>query len=459
MANQTLIAESIAAFAASLERERIPPEIWQRAKLLTLDAIGVAFASSGYDFALKARAALTAFGRGDTQVIGMPDKLALRDAVLLNGVLVHGLDYDDTYLPGSVHLTASCVPAALGMAAHVGASGREFMLATLLGLEIGARLGRAGNGGFLRAGFHATGILGAFACSIVAGRLLKLDREQLAMAQGIALSTASGTMQPIEDGAWTKRMHPGWAAAGGITSAMLAREGFIGPRAPYEGQFGLFPCFLGAHAPGANPSAVSDGLGTRWEFVRSSIKLFPACHQTHAFMNAALKLGRAHAIDPQQVETIKTMVAEPAIPVICEPLASKRRPDSSYAAQFSLPYTIACCLTRGKFGLPDLEAASYTDPALRALAQKVSYEIDPNPGFPKFRSGEVHVMMKNGATFQCREQIVPDDPAPAEAIIGKFMNNAQLRMTADRAARIRDSILDVESLENTRSLASSLAGV
>src|SRR5450759_3238264 len=133
MANQALISETIAAFAASLEPAQIPPEIWQRAKLLTLDAIGVAFASSGCDFARKTRAALTAFGRGESQVIGMPDTLGLRDAVLLNSVLVHGLDYDDTYLPGSVHLTASCVPAALGMAAHVGASGRDFMLANMLG--------------------------------------------------------------------------------------------------------------------------------------------------------------------------------------------------------------------------------------------------------------------------------------------------------------------------------------
>ncbi len=458
MANQASISETIAAFAASLEPAQIPPEIWQRAKLLTLDAIGVAFASSGCDFARKTRAALTAFGRGESQVIGMPDTLGLRDAVLLNSVLVHGLDYDDTYLPGSVHLTASCVPAALGMAAHVGASGRDFMLANLLGLEIGARLGIAGNGGFLRAGFHATSILGAFACTIIAGRLLKLDRNQIAMAQGIALSTASGTMQPMEDGSWTKRIHPGWAAAGGITAAMLAREGFVGPRAPYEGRFGLFPCFLGTHASVANPSAVSDGLGTRWEFVRSSIKLFPACHQAHAFMNAALKLARANSIDPDQVGSIHTLIAEPAIPLICEPLESKRRPESSYAAQFSLPYAIACCLIRGKFGLPELEEASYTDPALRALAQKVSYEVDPNPGFPKFRSGEVHIRMKSGAQFQCREQVVPDEPAPEAAIVEKFMNNAQLCMTAARAAKIREMILRIEAVENTRDFASNLAG-
>lgn len=458
MANDRMISDRLAAFADGLEQSQIPPEVWRRAKLLTLDAIGAAYAASNCDFAQKTRAALSALGSGEAQVIGMPVKLALRDAVMLNSVMVHGLDYDDTYLPGSVHLTASCVPTALGMAAHAGASGRDFMLATLLGLEIDARLGLAGNGGFLRAGFHATSILGTFACALIAGKLLKLDRKQLAMAQGIALSTASGNMQPMEDGSWTKRMHPGWAAAGGITAAMLAREGFVGPKAPYEGRFGLYPCFLGKHAAAANPQSVDDEIGKRWEFIRSSVKLFPACHQAHAFMNATLKLSRAHAIDPDQVESIHALIAEPAVPLICEPLESKRKPDSSYGAQFSLPYAIACCLKRGRFGLPELEESAYTDPALRALAQRMTYAIDPDPGFPKFRSGEVHIKMKNGVEYKCREQVVPDEPAPEAAIVEKFMNNAQLCMPAARAEKISGMILNVETLDNTRALAAQLAG-
>ena len=130
MANDLMISDRLAAFADTLQQSQIPPEVWRRAKLLTLDAIGAAYAASRCDFAQKTRAALSALGSGESQVIGMTAKLALRDAVMLNSVMVHGLDYDDTYLPGSVHLTASCVPTALGMAAHTGASGRDFMLAT-----------------------------------------------------------------------------------------------------------------------------------------------------------------------------------------------------------------------------------------------------------------------------------------------------------------------------------------
>jgi 2-methylcitrate dehydratase PrpD len=151
-------------------------------------------------------------------------------------------------------------------------------------------------------------------------------------------------------------------------------------------------------------------------------------------------------------------IAEPAVPLICEPLAAKRRPDSSYAAQFSLPYGIACCLTRGRFGLAELEQSSYSNAALLALAQKMDYEIDADSGFPKFRSGEVIVNLKDGRKLSKRESIQPDEPATDEAILEKFMATATSVMSAARAHRIRTAILDIEGLEDTRTLTRMLAG-
>ncbi|MGZ5257364.1 MAG: MmgE/PrpD family protein, partial [Burkholderiales bacterium] len=127
------------------------------------------------------------------------------------------------------------------------------------------------------------------------------------------------------------------------------------------------------------------------------------------------------------------------------------KPDSSYAAQFSLPYGIACCLTRGGFGLNELESASYSDPALIALAHKVDYEIDPNSGFPKFRSGEVIVNTTDGRTLSKRENILPDEPATDEQILAKFMDSTTSAMSVARARRIRDAILDIEKVEDLRS--------
>jgi 2-methylcitrate dehydratase PrpD len=285
-----------------------------------------------------------------------------------------------------------------------------------------------------------------------------LNAQQLTMAQGIALSTASGNMQPMQDGSWTKRMHPGWAGVAAITSTMLAKHGFIGPSETYEGRFGLFPHFLGEHFKQADLGAILRNVGEKWEFPRASIKLYPACHQSHAFMIATRKLVQEQPIKADDIESILTLVTEPAVPLICEPAAAKRAPDSSYGAQFSLPYAVACCIIRNRFGLDELEEPSYTDPALLKLAAKVSYQIDPNSGFPKFRSGEVIVRMKNGTVYSKRESVLPDEPASESEIVDKFMINVEPVMNKARAEKIRDMLLNLEKLADARMLTALLSG-
>ena len=239
------IAVSLAAFAEALEFDAIPEQIRMRAKLLILDAVGIALASTRYEFAHRTLSAARELGEGTSDVIGFSAKLGLRDAILLNGVLVHGLDFDDTHGRGVIHATASCFPAALGIAAKYNASGRDFLTAYVLGMEVATRLGSVAKGGFHQVGFHPTGLVGTFGCALIAGKLQGQTAEQLAMAQGVALSTASGSLEFLEDGTWTKRMHPGWAGVAGLTAATLARHGFSGPKAVYEGRFGLFKSHLG----------------------------------------------------------------------------------------------------------------------------------------------------------------------------------------------------------------------
>ena len=273
---------------------------------------------------------------------------------------------------------------------------------------------------------------------------MKLDAAQHTLAQGIALSMTSGTLQPLQEGSWTKRLHPGWAGASGITAAAFARAGYVGPAQAYEGHFGLYGCFLGEHKASAQPQAVIEGLGDTWEFTRTSIKLFPACHQLHAFMNCAIKLSKEQAFTADNVESVRTLIADAAVPLVCEPLASKLKPASSYAAQFSLPYSVACAMVRGRFGLNEIEAPSYTDDELLKLANKVSYEIDPNPGFPKSRSGEVIVKMKDGRELRHRDNILPDEPASAESIVAKFMQNTDGILPRARAEQVREAVLGLE---------------
>lgn len=453
------VSQQLAAFATRLRPEDLPAAVRERAAHLALDALGIALASSRGDFARTALAGLQAMGeRGESAVVGMGATLPLRDAILMNGLLVHGLDYDDTYLPGSIHLCATSVPAAFGVAAHRHASGRELLAALVLGLEAGARISRAGRGNIHKAGFHPTSVCGAFSASLVAGRLLGLDAQALVRAQGIALATASGTVQPMQDGTWTKRFHPGWAAASGVVAAHLAQAGYTGPAVAYEGRFGFYNVFLGALAAEAQPAEIAQGLGEHWEFPSASIKLYPACHHIHAFVNAAraIRAQLGGTLRVEDVESVHTLVAEVAVPLVCEPAAEKFAPASDYIAQFSLQFAVACGLLRGGFGLGELEPAVRADPALVALARKVTYAVDPASGFPKSRTGEVIVRLRDGRELRVRNEILPQEPASNREIVDKFMANAGLALPADRARALCEQVLALERQPDAAALMQAL---
>ena len=285
----------------------------------------------------------------------------------MNGVLVHGLDYDDTHVPGIVHTSASSFPLALGLAAHLDRSGRELLAAYVLGVETSARLGSVAKGGFHQTGFHPTGLIGAFGCTLAAGFLYGMSAAQLKMAQGIALSLASGSLEFLEDGAWTKRVHPGWAGVAGITAASLARRGFVGPGAAYEGRFGLFRSYLGAASTQCDYSLATRGLGDIWEVVNVAVKPYPACHFVHACTDAAIAL-RAKGVRAGDIAHVLASVPQEVIKTVCEPVANKKRPANSYDAKFSIPYAIATSFVRGKFGLAELEDAALRDPDVLSLA-------------------------------------------------------------------------------------------
>lgn len=456
------ISARLARFAGELRTEDIPVSVIERAKYLILDAVGIAWASTHFDFAHRTLSALTELsaGQGSTPVIGLPHRLQARDAMLANGLLVHGLDFDDTHAAGVIHATASCFPSALGVAALADFDGRALLTAYVAGMEVSARLGAVAKGGFHQVGFHPTGLIGTFGCALIAGRLLGLTGKQLQDAQGISLSVASGSLEFLQDGAWTKRMHPGWAAVAGYTAATMARHGFAGPRQPYEGRFGLFPSHLGVLMEKADLSLATQGLGSKWELPLVSVKPIPACHFTHASADAAAVLGEKHGLTTSQIESVRVLVPAEVVKTVCEPVATKQRPQNSYDAQFSIPYTVATGLLRGSFGLQHLEEAALQDADVIALAHKVKYEVDPNSPFPKYYSGEVIVTTTDGRELRHREEInrgASDRPLSAAEIEKKFMGNATLVTSVARAQQLLETVLSLDRAPSARAIALALA--
>lgn len=452
------MSRRVAAFARAAKDRPIPVAVRQRASHLMLDGVGVALAASTYDFARPTLDALHAMGgAGSAAVIGSARRLAPRDAAFANGVLVHGIDYDDTHMGSVTHTTAALLPATLAVAQHRGCSGAEMLTAFILGTEVAARIG-AVRGGFHETGFHPTGVVGAFAAAVAAGTLLGLDEERLAQAQGIVLSFASGTFEFLEDGSWTKRLHPGWAAAAGITAAYLAQSGFRGVDSPYEGRFGLYATHLRTSATLDDVAVAMSTLGQTWETAEVAVKPFPACHFTHACADAAIRLHE-RGVRAERATRVRVRVPAGVVNIVCEPHALKLRPKTAYDAQFSIPYVVATALLRGRFGLAELQDSALRDPQVLALAERVFHEVDTEAEFPRYYSGEVVVDLEGGTSEQAGDRVnrgSAERPLSAADIYAKFADNTK-GIDGARAGAIQDAVLGLERAVDTSELTALLA--
>jgi 2-methylcitrate dehydratase PrpD len=440
-------ALAIAQFVAELRYDDIPAAVRERARIQMLDGLGVGLASNVYPFADKAIAGLRALGgEGGCTVLGRRERLPVRDAALANGILIHGLDFDDTHLASIVHASAAALPAALSLAEALDLHGRDLLTTYVAGMEVAIRLGAAVKGGFHHAGFHATGIVSHFSAALVAGKLLKLTQDQLVSAQGIAASSASGVQVFLEEGAWTKRFHPGWGAVAGITAAHLAQHGFVGPSRPYEGKFGLFETHLHDGAAAVDVASLGAGLRERWHLSDTAIKPYPVCHFIHGAAEAAIGL-HAELPMPQAIARIRVLLPAPTLPVVAEPAVDKKRPQTDYAAKFSAPFVVATCLVHGRFGLAELQPEALKDPAVLALCERTDCASDPETAFPTYFSGGVELELTDGRRL-CRHVRINSGAGERALSIDeasdKFAAAAGMLLSVDRARKARDAILSID---------------
>ncbi|MCE3556000.1 MmgE/PrpD family protein [Pseudonocardia sp. RS11V-5] len=436
------LAGRVGDFAARAALSDVPAEVVERARHLILDAVGLAFASTAYDFPAVALEALSAFGGGTHPVLGMRDRLSPRDAAVLNGVLIHGMDFDDTHIPAVTHVSAAALPAAISAAVSRGATTEDLLLAYILGVEVSARVGMGGAGGFHDVGFHPTAVAGAFGASVAAGKIAGLDADGLAAAQGVVGSMSAGLLEFLADGAWTKRLHPGWAAMSGLTAASFAKAGWSGPPAVYEGRFGLYNTHLAGRE--THPEAVGEALGETWELVRTAVKPYPICHFIHAFADSVLLLRPE--IGETGISEIRCAIHPVPGKVVCEPAEAKWAPRDEYDAKFSLPFVVAASLTRGRFTLAELEDDALGDTAILDLAQKVRVSEDPDSAFPAAYSGAVEIELADGRVLRHREQVNrghDERPLTNDEVVAKFRETIGRVADAATTDRVLNAVLSL----------------
>jgi len=449
------LALQLGRFAEATSFDRLPTEVVDSVKLRVLDIVGICLAAAERGLADGVTELVAEEGgRPVATVVAADLRCSMAQAAFVNGTLAHSLDFDDTHLRSVLHPSASVIPAVLAVAEARGRSGAEAIAAAAAGIEITVRVGLgglvAGEGNvFFERGWHATSICGTLGSTAAAGKLLGLDAAGIAHALGIAASFAGGLLEGNRVGGTVKRLHCGWAANAGITAALLATRGFTGPRTVLEGRFGLFSAFLGGHA---DPAAVVDGLGDRWELPDIAFKPYPANHYTHAAIDAALTLRRVPGVTPASIRRIELGTSAAELRTIGEPREEKIRPRSGYHAQFSGPFTVATALSGGG-GLgvyfDDFSDERARDPELLALAAKVETFVDPacDRAFPQTFPAIVRVHLADGRILEERVMYPRgsrENPLSVADLRRKFALNASGLLSAERVDGLADVILALD---------------
>lgn len=431
-------AETFADWALELRAADVPEDVRHAACRHLLDGLGCAVAAARTDAAPYA-SALAAGERGGATIVGLGHRVPAHVAALANGTLVHALDFDDTHTEALVHATAAVLPAAFAVGEQAGASGEDVLAACVAAYETVVRLGAAVRHGFHGRGFHATSVCGVFAAALASAKLMNLSAAQTVSALGVAGSAAAGSLEFLATGSSTKQLHPGLAGMNGVVAARLAAAGAEGPASIFEGSNGLFRAYLGAEVSAGD---LTDGLGSRWETSRITIKPYPACQLSHAALDAASVL-RGQVGDLEDVREIRVSLPAESIAIVCEPFEAKLRPRTPYEAKFSLQYSIASLLVDGSLGLEAFSPGSLERPAVLELARRVVVVERPHDGAPADAPGVVDFVLATGAVrgFRVeRSRGGPDWPPSDDELVAKFTAN----VGSDRAASVAKRMLNLE---------------
>ncbi|MCW5236829.1 MmgE/PrpD family protein [Verminephrobacter eiseniae] len=411
----------LAAFAAGLHLNDIPPSVLRRIEDLLVDWFGSAVAGHGArPVASIARFAL-AMGpaTGPGEVIARRASTSPHAAAMINAAASHVAEQDDVHNGSVFHPATVVFPPALAVAQAIGASGQELLLACVAGYEVGIRVGEFLGRTHYKV-FHTTGTAGTLAAAAAVGRLLRLDAAQMRHALGSAGTQSAGLWEFLRTAADSKQLHTAHAAGAGLMAAYLAKDGFTGAADILQGPQGM----AAGMTQDARPESLTDGLGSRWATAETSFKYHACCRHTHPAADALLQVMRQHQLQAQDLARVVAHVHQGAIDVLGPVL----QPATVHQSKFSMGTVLALAAQYGQAGLGEFDA-HFLSAATQALRDKVEMALDAevDSAYPRRWIGKVTVHTRDGRVLNGRVDEPKGDP-------GNSLSRAEISAKALRLA-------------------------
>lgn len=450
-------SETLAGYITNLFFKQFSPDVVHITKKAVLDLIGVAAVGSTTPWAKATIKVVKKLGGNDATYIGGSKKISAPHAALANGTMAHSHDYDDVHNSSATHPGAAVIPAALAAAESIGATGKELIEGIVAGYEVMIRLSEAlSPESHYKRGFHPTATCGTFGATAAAGRVLGLKEKAMTDALGISGSSAAGLLEFLSDGAMTKRFHPGKAAQLGLMAALLAQQGFTGPKTVFEGRDGV----LRAYSDNQVPNKLVNDLGKGYKILEDSFKPYACCRCCHSQIDAFLSILNDNNLKPDNISAITAKSNTWSARIVSEPKEKKYVPKEMLEAQMSLPYCLAVAAYTGKATLKEFEPKMIADVQVLEFARRVDPIVDPqlddfNKTNPNSIPAIVEVTTKDGAFYSKRVDYAlgdPENPMSWEDLRAKFVSNATCIFSKDRTANIEKTINKLEKLQNVSEL-------
>ncbi|MFC1929334.1 MmgE/PrpD family protein [Chloroflexota bacterium] len=425
--------DAVVAFAANLANigyEDIPAEVAEVTKMSILDAMGVSLAVSSMVPSCKSLAELVKEmgGKKESTIIGYGGKVPCHMAAFVNATLAHALNYEDHHV--SIKVGCTVFPAAFATAERVGAvTGKEFITAYALSMDLECRLARAiwlveKPCDWIVYGWVLVQMFGYFGAAAAAGRLLRLDENQLVNAFGLAYSQVAGSQQVFMEGG-DKAIFPAFPASAGVISALMAQKSIAGPQESLEGKAGLYKLYFQGEYDSAS---LTRDLGKSFQTV--GFQQFPCCVFTHTPIELALRMAKEYKIRPQDIDTI-TVFGGDKIRNLCQPLEIRRNPRTMSEAQFSIPFTVATAIAKGKPRIEHFTSDGIKDPEILYLSNRVSSQLDlefePQSG-TGVQPAKIEIKLTDGRILRSEQRDLryghPQRPISKGELIEKFRDCA-----------------------------------
>lgn len=441
----------LAAFCEKTTFADLPQDVVKIAKQTILDTLGCAVGthSDEPEKPVVINKVVKDLGavNSDATVICGKMKASAPFAALANGVICHGIDFDDTHAEALTHTSAVIVPAALATAEEAGGSGQDFIVSFVLGFEVAVRVGMAVMPTHYDY-WHSTATNGTFGAAAAAGKNYGFSAEQYLNAFGFSGTQAAGLLTYLKFGDYTKSFNPGKSAFNGILSALMVKAGGTAPPNMIENPKG----YTGAYSREPNLPKLTRGLeggAMVWEVLKNMLKPFPSLAASHTPMDVTLKLVKENDLKPEDIvkivnktyNTVKTHF-------------SNYEPGNVMAARLSVPYCIAVCAAKRQGGLDAFHMETINDPVVQAMLKKVEIVADPelHKLYPEKFPTNIEIYTKDGKVYKGEMYYAkgsPKNPFTDGEINEKFRG---LALPVMDKKRVDEIVQMAEHLENVKDI-------